>query len=115
VDKDEIYATLNQAYFADNCHERELLDNLSRFIADASFFVDIGASLGQYTRAASRAMHSGRVLAIEADPVRHEELARNAVRWAAETGCRIDTTRILGEARVFREHFAVPTEGNHKA
>jgi FkbM family methyltransferase len=91
MEKDEIYATLNKAYFADDCHERQLLEDLSHLIADASFFVDVGASLGQYTRAASRAMRNGRVLAIEADPVRHEELARNGVRWADETGCRIDT------------------------
>lgn len=38
MDKDEIHATLNQAYFTDDCHERELLVNLSHFIADASFF-----------------------------------------------------------------------------
>jgi len=112
VDKDEIYATLNQAYFADDCHERELLVNLSRFIADASFFVDIGASLGQYTRAAGRAMRRGRVLAIEADPVRHEELARNAARWASETGCRIDTLFAAagdrsGEASFFTTHSNV--------
>jgi FkbM family methyltransferase len=90
MEKDEIYATLNEAYFAENCHERELLEDLPHLIAKARFFVDVGASLGQYTRAASRTMRGGRVLAIEADPVRHEELERNAVRWASETGCRID-------------------------
>lgn len=106
MDKDEIYATLNKAYFDEDCHEREILDRLPRFIADARFFVDVGASLGQYTRAASRTMHGGRVLAIEADPIRHEELARNAARWAGETGCSIDTmlaavSDTTGEASFF--------------
>jgi len=112
MEKEEIYATLNQAYFADDCHERELLENLPRFIAKARFFVDVGASLGQYTRAASHAMRNGRVLAIEADPVRQEELARNAVRWAGETSCRIDTMFAAvadspGEATFFTTHSNV--------
>lgn len=90
MDKDEVYFILNKAYFAEDCHERDLLENLTHLIADARFFVDVGASLGQYTLAATRAMRGGRVLAIEADPVRHEELERNAVRWASESGCIID-------------------------
>ena len=91
MEKDEIYATLNAAYFAEDCHERELLENLPRFVADAEFVVDVGASLGQYTRATCRIMRGGRILAIEADPIRHEELKRNADRWSADTGCQIDT------------------------
>lgn len=91
MEKEEIYATLNEAYFSEDCHERELLENLPRLISDAKFFVDVGASLGQYTRVASRVMRSGRILSIEADPVRYEELARNTSRWSAETDCRIDT------------------------
>lgn len=90
MDKQEVYATLNQAYFSADCHERELLDNLPRLLADARLFVDIGASLGQYTLAASRGMRGGRIIAVEADPLRHEELARNATRWSAESGRAID-------------------------
>lgn len=91
MDKQEIYAILNKAYFAEDCHERQLLDNLRRLIAGATYFVDVGASLGQYTRAVSAVLRGGQILAIEADPVRHEELARNARRWADESGCHIDT------------------------
>ena len=91
MDKQQVYATLNQAYFADDCHERELLDDLRHLIADAQLFVDVGASLGQYTLAASRCMRGGRIVAVEADPIRHEELARNAARWATESGRSIDT------------------------
>ena len=80
MDKQEVYATLNQAYFSADCHERELLGNLPRLLADARLFVDIGASLGQYTLAASRGMRGGRIIAVEADPLRHEELARIASR-----------------------------------
>jgi len=112
MEKDEIYATLNEAYFTEDCHERELLENLPRLVNKARFFVDVGASLGQYTRAASRIMRGGRVLAIEADPVRHEELERNAANWASETGCRIDALFAAagdsaGEASFFTTHSNV--------
>ena len=90
MDKQEVYATLNQAYFCADCHERELLDNLAPLLADARLFVDIGASLGQYTLMASRCMREGRIIAVEADPVRHEELARNATRWSTDSGRAID-------------------------
>lgn len=91
MDKHEVYATLNAAYFREDCHERTLLDNLPRFLTEAELFVDVGASLGQYTLAASRCMRRGRIIAVEADPIRHEELARNAARWAGESGRTIDT------------------------
>ena len=90
MDKQEVYATLNQAYFCADCHERELLDNLAPLLADARLFVDTGASLGQYTLTASRCMREGRIIAVEADPVRHEELARNATRWSTDSGRAID-------------------------
>jgi len=112
MEKDEVYATLNAAYFADDCHERELLENLPRLVAGAELVVDVGASLGQYTRAVSRIMRGGRVLAIEADPIRHEELTRNADRWSADTGCQIDTllaaaSDTVGEATFFTTHSNV--------
>ncbi|MGE0484119.1 MAG: FkbM family methyltransferase [Gammaproteobacteria bacterium] len=87
MDKEDIYARLNEAYFSDDCHEKALLDNLPRLIRDARLFVDVGASLGQYTLAASRAMRGGRIIAVEADPVRHEELERNCLRWSQDSAC----------------------------
>jgi FkbM family methyltransferase len=90
MDKQEVYATLNEAYFREDCHERQLLDNLPRFLENAALFVDVGASLGQYTLTASRCMRGGRIIAVEADPIRHEELTRNAARWSGESGRRID-------------------------
>lgn len=91
MDREEVYARLNRAYFSADCHEKDLLAALPRLIRDAHLFIDVGASLGQYTLAASRAMRGGRIIAVEADAIRHEELARNAARWAAESGPTIDT------------------------
>ena len=90
MDKSEILAILNRAYFSEEQHEKETLDRLPQLLEGARLFVDVGASLGQYTRAASRILRGGRILAVEADPLRHEELARNCATWGAETGTRID-------------------------
>jgi len=112
MDKQQVYATLNAAYFSEDCHERQLLDNLQRFLSGAKLFVDVGASLGQYTLTASRAMHGGRIIAVEADPIRHEELARNAARWSAESGRAIETLfaavgEAPGEATFYTTHSNV--------
>jgi FkbM family methyltransferase len=89
MDKSEIFAILNRAYFSAEPHERETLDHLPELLSGARVFIDVGASLGQYTMFASRILRNGQIIAIEADPLRHEELARNCARWAAESGNRI--------------------------
>lgn len=79
----QIYDVLNDAYFSEEPHEAELLDDLPRLIADdATLLVDIGASLGQYTRRFSEILKAGRIIAFEADPIRAEELQRNATKWS---------------------------------
>ncbi len=88
--KENIYEVLNRAYFSEDCHEKELLHQLPRLIREATLFVDVGASLGQYTKAASTVMRGGRIVAIEADPVRFEELRRNVKEWGRDSRARIE-------------------------
>src|SRR3546814_7789030 len=90
LDKQDVYAILNRAYFSEDCHEKTLLEQLPRFLEKSRLVVDVGASLGQYTKCASEAMKSGRIVAIEADPIRHEELQRNAALWAKSSAAPID-------------------------
>lgn len=85
MDKAQIYETLNQAYFSSDPHERQVIDHLPLLVSGSALCVDCGASLGQYSRAMSRTLHGGRIVAVEADPVRFEELERNAARWSAES------------------------------
>ena len=86
MERQALIDTLNRAYFSEERHERALLDRLPRLLAGVRVFVDVGASLGQYTYFASRVLRDARIVAVEADPVRFEELARNAATWARETG-----------------------------
>jgi len=81
MDKNEIYEILNEAYFSDNPHEKEVIDHLPELLREARVFVDIGASLGQYAYHANKHMNGGQIFAIEADPVRYERLKSNCENW----------------------------------
>src|SRR3989304_10048968 len=85
MDKREIFEILNKNYFSKECQEKELIGMLPGLLGDAGVFVDVGASLGQYTYHANRALRNGRIYAIEADPVRYEELEKNCAKWQAES------------------------------
>jgi len=85
MERQALIDTLNRAYFSEQRHERSLLDRLPRLLEGVRVFVDVGASLGQYTYFASRILRDAKLVAIEADPVRFEELARNVEIWARET------------------------------
>lgn len=89
MEKDEIIEVLNRAYFSDECHEKEILEQLPELLGDAKVFVDIGASLGQYTFHANKHMSEGRIFSIEADPLRYEQLVKNCRAWEAEYTNRI--------------------------
>lgn len=86
---DEAYAALQLAYFSGEPDEREVLDRLTPFWRRARLFVDVGASLGQFTLAASRSMPGGKVIAIEADPGRFDRLKSHCAEWAQSAACAI--------------------------
>lgn len=90
MEKGKIYEILNRAYFSEEMHERETIERLPQLLKSATTFVDIGASLGQYTYHASRCMKEGRIIAAEPDPVRFERLEQNCLQWGAETGNKIE-------------------------
>jgi FkbM family methyltransferase len=86
IEPQEIYDTLNKAYFSEHPDEEEVLRHLPGLLDGCRHFVDIGASLGQFTLHASRMMRNGRIDAFEADPVRFHRLKENCATWAAESG-----------------------------
>lgn len=81
MDKTEIYGTLNRAYFSTDPHEKDVLDHLPVLLRNNSLIVDVGASLGQYTRTMCQAVSNSELRAIEADPIRVEQLERNCQEW----------------------------------
>lgn len=77
---DHLYST----YFGENQHEREEVENFPRLLRDAKIFIDVGASLGMYTFYANRHLQNAKIIAVEADPDRYEELKKNCAKWQAE-------------------------------
>jgi len=80
-DKHKIYEGLNKCYFSKQCHEKEIIEHLPELLDGVEVFVDVGASLGQYTFFANKHMNEGEIFAIEADSIRFEELKRNCRKW----------------------------------
>lgn len=78
--------TLNEAYFSDDPHERDVIEHLGGLLHDRTLILDAGASLGQYTKAISHAVTGCEIHAVEADPSRFAVLERNCAAWAEETG-----------------------------
>ncbi|NJL28799.1 MAG: FkbM family methyltransferase [Thermoanaerobaculia bacterium] len=93
MEREAILAKLNRAYFSENPHEKAILEHLGELLAEAKLFVDIGASLGQYTFYASRILENGQIVAIEADPLRYEQLAHNCEQWQTASGNKITAIR----------------------
>jgi FkbM family methyltransferase len=91
MDKNELYRILNKAYFSDARHEREVLDHLPVLLEGVKVFVDIGASLGQYTFFASQHLQGAQIIAIEADPIRFEELRNNCQKWGVSSTNKLTT------------------------
>lgn len=89
MDKKSIIGVLNHAYFSEHPDEEEALRALPYLIKNCRSFVDVGASLGQYTKLASFTIKNARIVAIEADPLRFEELEKNCQKWSSVTGNNI--------------------------
>jgi FkbM family methyltransferase len=87
--KKQVYDILNKAYFSEEMHERETIEHLPHLLQGATLFVDIGASLGQYTYYANEHMQGGTIVAIEPDPIRFEELQENCQEWELQSNNRL--------------------------
>lgn len=85
MDRESIYERLNRAYFSAEPHEKDVIRRLPAILDEAGVVVDVGASLGQYTRAIAGIVSGAEIYAVEPDPVRFEELRRNCRAWAADT------------------------------
>ena len=81
---------LRRVYFSAAADEGEVLRALRPLLRKARFFVDVGASLGQFTKYASLAMPGGRVLSVEADPLRARELMTDAAVWQGHSKARLE-------------------------
>jgi FkbM family methyltransferase len=81
ADLQRLYRELESSYFGDDPQERDEQDRFKRLVAGAKIFVDIGASLGQYTSLADTIMTGGEIISVEADPTRFHRLVELCRAW----------------------------------
>lgn len=84
MERDEVFAYLYRTYFGEGTKEKEEIEQLPRMLEGCQLFIDVGASLGQYTFYANQILRGARIIAIEADPDRFAELSKNCAKWQAE-------------------------------
>jgi FkbM family methyltransferase len=89
VQTSELYHLLEQQYFGENMHEKDEIEHLPELLKGVSVFVDVGASLGQYTYFANQILKNGTIYCIEADPIRIHRLKELASQWENTSNNRI--------------------------
>jgi FkbM family methyltransferase len=89
MDEKTIIKKLNEAYFSELPHERKVLRYLPKLLKETNLFLDVGASLGQFTKQASIYLKNSKIIAIEADPLRHRELKKNCETWSQKNNNNI--------------------------
>ena len=89
MQKEEVYKNPQPGVLRRRLRRKDTLISLLPIISNVKCFVDVGASLGQYTRFANRHMKNGVIYAIEPDPIRFEELERNCKKWEQTSSNRI--------------------------
>lgn len=75
---------LYRTYFGEAQHERAEIETLPRLLEGVGLFIDVGASLGQYTYYANRVLSGAKIIALEPDPDRFIELEQNCRRWGQD-------------------------------
>jgi FkbM family methyltransferase len=81
----ELYNILEQQYFGEGMHEKDEIEHLPELLKGVSVFVDVGASLGQYSFFANRILKNGKIYSIEADLVRIRRLRELASEWERDS------------------------------
>ncbi|MBI2568741.1 MAG: FkbM family methyltransferase [Candidatus Schekmanbacteria bacterium] len=107
MQREELYERLRSAYFSEHPHEEDVLRHLPRLLSGMRRFVDVGASLGQYTRLAAWCLESPKIWAIEADPLRFEQLLLNCAEWERATGAVIVARHAAASDCTGETEFAV--------
>ncbi|MCB9335089.1 MAG: FkbM family methyltransferase [Flavobacteriales bacterium] len=79
--EEELKKTWEKYYFSEECHEKEIIDDLPNLIEDCDVFFDIGASGGQYTFFANKILKNKNIVAVEADPIRYRLLNESCKEW----------------------------------
>ena len=107
MERQEIYSILERDYFGPNAIEAEELRLIEPYLEEADLFVDLGASLGQYTKFASEKMRPGAtIISVEADQVRYDRLLHVSADWATASKRHIEPIHAAIMDRVGKVSFS---------
>jgi FkbM family methyltransferase len=95
--------------FSEGWYENAELRNLPKLLAGVRMFVDIGASVGPYTKCANDTMRGGRIIAVEANRSTYERLAENCKQWEAQSSNKINTIHAAVADALGTVDFFVPS------
>ena len=79
-----IYSEMEERYFGSEMHEAGEIRRLPSVLDGVNVFVDVGASLGQYSYFAGKALTNATIYCIEADPGKAKHLEHLTEGWSAE-------------------------------
>jgi FkbM family methyltransferase len=90
VQPSDLYRLMEDQYFGENMHERDEIERLPELLKGVELFVDVGASLGQYTFFANKILKNGKILCLEPDPLRFRRLQELTLQWARSSTNQIN-------------------------
>lgn len=85
-DPAEAFLQLEKQYFGEGKHESAEIDRLPEILDGVRCFADVGASLGQYSFFAAKALKGAKFYCVEADPHKAARLRELTQAWATDTG-----------------------------
>src|SRR5580700_3578434 len=86
-------------------HEKDEIDRLPELLTGVSLFVDVGASLGQYSFFANRILKDAQIYCIEADPFRVQRLRELALQWEKSSTNKITVIHAAAGEKVGKAEF----------
>jgi len=101
----DLYQLLENQYFGESMHERDEIEHLPELLKGVSLFVDVGASLGQYSFFSNQILKGSRIFCIEADPVRVQRLRELAAEWQQKSTNRITVIHAAAAKQVGKVEF----------
>ncbi len=107
----DLYKMLEERYFGQNMHERDEIERLPELLRNVVVFVDVGASLGQYSFFANKILKNGKIFCIEADPIRFQRLKELSSQWERSSTNEINVIHAAAAEKDGKMDF-LTTNGN---
>ena len=107
-DTSEAFKTLEEQYFGAHKTESAEIARLPAILHGVRVFVDVGASLGQYSYYASKTLKNAHFYCVEADPFKAKRLRELTQQWAQEDGNEFEVVEKAASDQAGTLTFFIP-------